>query len=104
MSARLQTYYDFVAARGCIVPGCDNPPELHHVHGVRSTKTGQRLRRRQHLAEYAVIAACRKHHREGYDAIHQLGEEAFGMQHLGSATAVTEWAYTLALRFIEEKR
>jgi len=104
MSAHLQRYYDYVAARGCIVPGCPHKPSLHHIHGVRSTKTGQRLRRRQHLAEYAVIPVCRNHHQERWDSIHHMGEEAFGVEHLGGSTAVLEWAFTLALRFISERR
>ena len=81
---------------------CGQPAALHHVKGVRSTKTGHQLRRRQDLAEYAVIGLCPKHHQHGWDSIHQLGEEAFGVHHLGGSTAVLEWAYTLALRALRE--
>lgn len=104
MSITAGRYKDWVARRGCIVPGCDRPAALHHVRGVRSFKTGQRLRRRQHLADYAVLPVCPYHHQDAPDAIHNTSEEVFGVNHLGGSTAVLEWAYTLALRYLHEGR
>jgi hypothetical protein len=104
MTARQQAWYDWVAARGCLVPGCDKPASLHHIHGVRSFKTGQRLRRRQYLAEWAVIPVCRDHHQDSPRSIHNAGEEAFGVEFLGGSNAVLEWAYSLALRYAHEGR
>ena len=104
MSAAQQRYFEWVAQRGCLVTNCTHKPSLHHVHGVRSFKTRQRLRRRDHLAEWAVIPLCRMHHTEGFDAIHKVGEEAFGVTHLGGRDGVLEWAYTLALRYLHEGR
>lgn len=101
---RLNEYYTWVAQRGCIVPGCDRKPSLHHVNGTRSFKTGHRLRKRQHLAEYAVLPVCPMHHQDAPDSIHATSEEVFGVNYLGGSTAVLEWAFTLALRFIQEKR
>lgn len=37
-------------------------------------------------------------------SIHAIGEEAFGVEFLGGRTAVLEWAYTLALRYLHEGR
>lgn len=104
MTSRERAFFDWVAQRGCLVPGCAHPAALHHINGVRSFKTGQRLRRRQHLASFAVVPLCVYHHQHERDGVHALGEEAFGVLHLGGSTAVLEYAYTLALRFIHEGR
>lgn len=99
-----QRYFDWIAQRGCLVPGCSTTPSLHHISGVRSFKTGMRLRRRQHLADWAVVPLCRFHHQDGPMSIHAIGEEAFGVEFLGGSNAVLEWAYSLALRYVHEGR
>jgi len=104
MTAKQKRWFDWVYQRGCLVPGCGNPPSLHHVNGVRSFKTGHRIRRRQYLAEWAVVPLCKYHHQDGADSVHNIGEEAFGVTHLGGSTALVEWAYSLALRYLHEGR
>jgi len=36
MTAKQKRWFDWVYQRGCLVPGCSNPPSLHHVNGGRS--------------------------------------------------------------------
>lgn len=103
MSAAAARYKDWLARRGCIVPGCDRPASLHHVRGARSMKTRQRLPRRKGVADLALLPVCRQHHQDGWDSIHGMGEEAFGVEHLGGSTAVQEWAMTFLARYIIEE-
>lgn len=104
MTAKQKDWFDWVAQRGCLVPGCSRPPALHHVSGARSFKTGQKLRRRQYLADWAVVPVCQYHHQQANTSIHNVGEAGFGIEYLGGDTAVLEWAYTLALRYVHEGR
>jgi len=62
------------------------------------------MRRRQYLADWAVVPICSYHHQEANTSIHKVGDEAFGVEYLGGATALMEWAYTLALRYVHEGR
>jgi hypothetical protein len=97
-----QAWLDYVARQGCLI--CGKPAELHHIKGIPSDKTGRPLRRRHHLAAMAVIPLCRHHHREGRNSIHQIDEDAFGVNHFSGSKGVLGQLARLALRYIHEGR
>lgn len=76
-TSKLSKFYAFAAQHSCLVPGCYNAVELHHVNGGISLKTRTPLPRRNGLAEALVVPLCAEHHRVGKESVHSLGETQF---------------------------
>lgn len=66
----------FLAAKGCVVEGCYEEPNLHHCRFLVSPKTGMRLGRRKGLNEIAMLPLCREHH-QGKEGVHSKREEVW---------------------------
>lgn len=62
-------HFDRVAALGCIVDGCPEPANIHHV-----TSDGMKRIARSHAR---VVNLCRTHHQDGPCAVHQIGHARF---------------------------
>ena len=73
-TAAEKRHMDHVSSLGCAVPGCANPPVIHHIMSA----SGKR-RRRDHRF---VIGLCPEHHNMGRTSVHMLGsEELFSRVH-----------------------
>lgn len=58
-----------VAAMPCLIPGCNNPANVHHV----VSDGFQRLKR----THTRVTPLCRTHHQDGPCAVHRIGHAKF---------------------------
>lgn len=68
-STQEKHHLDRVAAMPCLIPGCNNPANVHHVvsDGMkRLTRTHER-----------VTPLCETHHQSGPTAVHRVGHARF---------------------------
>lgn len=75
-----------VAAMPCLIPGCNNPANVHHV-----VSDGMKRLTRTHRR---VVPLCEPHHQSGPAAVHRIGHarftETFGLDLLQIADGMWE--------------
>ena len=73
------------------------PVVLHHVKGVISLKTGQRLRPRNGLADVALLPLCHECH----ITLHATSEDTFEIDHLGGTGNALGLAFAHLANYLE---
>ena len=85
-NAQERKHFERVAALGCVVDGCSNPANIHHV-----TSDGMKRIARSHTR---VVNLCKNHHQDGPCAVHRVGHarftETFGIDLLETAERLWE--------------
>jgi hypothetical protein len=103
--AELKAWMSRVRSHKCLVGvGCSGPVEFAHLEAVPSANFYGFLSRRQGLGMWPGVPLCREHHREGRDAIHEIGEAAFVEKHLGGYKRAFGWIIGQMAAFILELR
>lgn len=85
-TAQEKRHMERVAALACLVPGCNNPANIHHV-----VSDGMKRLARRHDR---VTPLCETHHQSGPCAVHRVGHarftEIFGIDLLMTAERLWE--------------
>lgn len=80
-SAAEKAHLGRVASLGCVVQGCNQAPQVHHVHSDGMKRIARSPRR--------VVGLCLEHHTVGPCAVHRIGHarftEIFGIDLLETA-------------------
>ena len=99
---KARAFFAYVAWQPCVIPGCREQPEVAHVMGVLSHKTGQPLTRRSGAAHVCVVPCCAAHHRTARNSLHELGERGFEAHHGMPVFHLQRVALTLLAQYVLE--
>ena len=68
-----KAYLNWVASQGCMIPGCANPPCVHHIRELGELRDDRK-----------TIPLCHKHHQGDPEGLHFMGKklwaEKFGSE------------------------